>query len=80
MKVNGNDPQFAQRDFEGRGYIHASMPIRLEIAARILAAKPAAFPYGEGYREENRLVSCRAALQWADDLIAAHNETCGGEG
>ena len=75
MKVNGNDPVFIPA-VSGNGDLAATesnIPIRLEIASRILLnwARLSDF--------EERHPKILAALEYADDLIEAHNETCGGE-
>jgi hypothetical protein len=79
VKVNGNDPLFTH---SGDSFPPTSlMPIRLEIASRILAGYG---PFEESanggipaYSPEDRAVE---ALRAADALIAAHNAIASGEG
>jgi len=84
MKVNGNDPIF-ETDPEGHRVgsytptTQSNIPIRLEIASRIL---------GDIYIERRASLDAgvidmddisEVAIRRADSLIEAHNRTCKGE-
>lgn len=76
MKVSGNDPAFPivnPANNEG----HPGLPIRLEIAARILATEGPTIVTEGDVAEQLKYMRQRAqiALGYADALIAAHNET-----
>lgn len=66
MKVDKNQPTSAVYSPD-TGLIPSGIPLRLEIAARILAAQ---------WASTLTMVSPYEALEQADALIQAHNETC----
>lgn len=80
MKVDKNQlvPNveiYSGEDDSGIGYF--GIPVRLEIAARLLPAfaedvKTCADPIQDTLRKR----TCKEVFKWADALIAAHNETC----
>jgi len=83
VKVNGNDPIFVPA-VSGDGDLAATesnIPIRLEIASRIMAGN-----FGWYVERVKKLLStvtygdiAADVLIVTDALIKAHNETCGGE-
>jgi hypothetical protein len=73
-KVNGNDPAHPAHP---EAHWFSGMPIRLEIASRILAGMGVnAFQDGIT-QKEFETTSVQSALRYADALIAEHNATCG---
>lgn len=80
MKVNGCDPVFPTNPQHDH---YSGIPVRLEIAARILAAMNSSMEIVEaserlsqasGNSDNNFLAM--AALAQADELIELHNKTC----
>lgn len=75
MKVNGNDPTISYEVQEsGLGIAagpQSNIPIRLEIAARILAGSDTTPDMCNGIA--GPLISPQTALELADALIAAYN-------
>ena len=63
MKVNGNDRMFS---LCGHGNVRSNIPIRLEIASRVLPS----------ITEIPADQAIKLALKIADALIAEHNKSC----
>jgi hypothetical protein len=74
MKVDKNSPLTSEHTPFGcpAPVVRSNMPLRLEIAARILAG------FGSQIRFDK--MDCEVALASADALIDAHNATAGKEG
>ena len=68
MKINPNDPAYPNPGVPGVYQDYPGIPIRLEIAARVMAVFAADPNVTSG---PDLLAS--AALTWADALIAAYN-------
>ena len=69
MKINPNDPAYPNPGVPGVYQDYPGIPIRLEIAARVMA----------GFAADPNVTSgpdllASAALTWADALIAAYNK------
>ena len=81
MKVDPNAPAYPTVQFFGANPIPPAtwpgIPIRLAIAAQIMAAQCANgfVPYSKDNRSEHSpQFRAERSLEWADALIAAHNE------
>lgn len=68
MKVHRNSPSFVIVPNNESG---SCIPVRLEIASRLIAGR--AFLFNDTISRDGYI---RSALEFADLLIQAHNETC----
>lgn len=82
MKVDKNEPIIKQ---EYRGLIKSGIPVRLEIASKVMPAilhsilDAVTNKTNEDVLVNNRRAIAGAALKMADTLIDLHNETSGGK-
>lgn len=81
MKVDKNSPTYpyAYKDLQGCLISNEGIPLRLEIAARLLAAQVSNSDTDFSKVEKNIKEISELFLEFSDKLIEAHNETCEGE-
>jgi hypothetical protein len=70
MKINPNDPAYPVVGAESADEDYPGMPIRLAIAAQMMAPVNAV-----AISDSDPSIEARRALAWADALIAAYNES-----